>query len=95
MQSLAGALPVLLPALISGFATFALQVLWNRAFAQVHENSMYAFAVIVAVVWGDWISAAIIAFTVPLIPLLAADIAVLLLVTYFESLSLFLVHMIF
>ena len=42
--------PVRLAALISGFATFALQVLWNRAFAQVHENSMYAFAVIVAVV---------------------------------------------
>lgn len=42
--------PVLLPALVSGFVTFALQVLWNRAFAQVHENSMYSFAVIVAVV---------------------------------------------
>lgn len=40
----------LLPALISGVATFALQVLWNRAFAQVHENSMYSFAVLVAVV---------------------------------------------
>ena len=42
--------PVLLPALVSGFVAFALQVLWNRAFAQVHENSMYSFAVIVAVV---------------------------------------------
>ena len=42
--------PVLLLALISGIATFALQVLWNRAFAQVHENSMYSFSVIVAVV---------------------------------------------
>ncbi len=30
--------------------TFALQVLWNRAFAQVHENSLYSFSVIVAVV---------------------------------------------
>ena len=37
-------------ALISGVVTFALQVLWNRAFAQVHENSMYSFAIIVAVV---------------------------------------------
>jgi hypothetical protein len=37
-------------ALISGVATFALQVLWNRAFAQVHENSMYSFSVIVAVI---------------------------------------------
>lgn len=35
---------------ISGAVTFALQVLWNRAFAQVHENSMHAFAVIVALV---------------------------------------------
>jgi spermidine synthase len=42
--------PVVVPALISGVVTFALQVLWNRAFAQVHENSMYSFAVIVAVV---------------------------------------------
>ena len=42
--------PVLTLALISGVATFALQVLWNRAFAQVHENSMYSFSVIVAVV---------------------------------------------
>ena len=46
----ATAQPVLLPALISGFVTFALQVFWNRAFAQIHENSMYSFAVIVAVV---------------------------------------------
>ena len=42
--------PVLLLALISGAVTFALQVLWNRAFAQVHENSMYSFSVTVAVV---------------------------------------------
>jgi spermidine synthase len=42
-------LPLLL-ALVSGLVTFALQVLWNRAFAQIHENSMYSFAVIVAVV---------------------------------------------
>ena len=42
--------PVLVPAFVSGFATFALQVLWNRAFAQIHENSLYSFAVVVAVV---------------------------------------------
>ncbi len=47
--------PIVLPfatgwlAFISGFATFALQILWNRAFAQIHENSMYSFAVVVAV----------------------------------------------
>jgi len=36
-------------AFTSGAATFALQVLWNRAFAQVHENSLHAFAIIAAV----------------------------------------------
>jgi spermidine synthase len=41
---------VMILAMISGSVTFALQVLWNRAFAQVHENSMYSFSVIVAVV---------------------------------------------
>jgi spermidine synthase len=32
----------------SGLASFVLQVLWNRAFAQVHENSTHSFALIVA-----------------------------------------------
>jgi spermidine synthase len=41
--------PVIALSLISGLVTFALQVLWNRVFAQVHENSVYSFAVIVAV----------------------------------------------
>ncbi len=50
MQNHGSAPPVLWLALISGGVTFALQVLWNRAFAQVHENSMYSFSVIVAVV---------------------------------------------
>ena len=34
---------------MSGLVLFALQVLWNRAFAQVHENSLHAFAVIATV----------------------------------------------
>jgi spermidine synthase len=34
---------------LSGLSLFALQVLWNRAFAQIHENSIYSFALIVAV----------------------------------------------
>ncbi len=34
-------------AFVSGMGIFALQVLWNRAFAQVHENSIYSFAMIV------------------------------------------------
>ncbi len=50
LKAAAAGSPVLVPALISGVTTFALQVLWNRAFAQVHENSMYSFSVIVAVV---------------------------------------------
>lgn len=36
-------------AFVSGLAVFALQVLWNRAFAQVHENSIYSFSIIAAV----------------------------------------------
>lgn len=32
----------------SGLGLFVLQVLWNRAFAQVHENSLSAFATITA-----------------------------------------------
>ncbi len=32
----------------SGAALFMIQVLWNRAFSQVHENSLYSFAVIAA-----------------------------------------------
>ncbi len=42
--------PLLSLAFISGAATFALQVFWNRAFAQIHENSVHSFAVIVATV---------------------------------------------
>ena len=41
--------PVLVLALLSGLVTFILQVLWNRAFAQVHENSVYSFAVLVSI----------------------------------------------
>ena len=41
---------VSLLAFISGAVTFALQVLWNRAFAQIHENSIHSFSLIVAVI---------------------------------------------
>ncbi|HTG45914.1 MAG TPA: hypothetical protein VK633_15450 [Verrucomicrobiae bacterium] len=37
---------LLFTSFISGFGIFSLQVLWNRAFAQVHENSLLAFAYI-------------------------------------------------
>ena len=45
----------------SGFGVLALEVLWTRMFAQVHENSVYAFAVMLAVALGGlaigaWIS---------------------------------------
>jgi spermidine synthase len=35
---------------LSGFVLLALEVVWTRIFAQVHENSVYAYAVILAVV---------------------------------------------
>ncbi|HEX7862100.1 MAG TPA: hypothetical protein VF773_17330 [Verrucomicrobiae bacterium] len=38
---------VLALAFISGLGTFALQVGWNRAFAQIHENSVDSFSLIV------------------------------------------------
>jgi spermidine synthase len=41
--------PLLALAFASGAGIFTLQVLWNRAFAQIHENSIYSFASIVTV----------------------------------------------
>ncbi|QTN32577.1 fused MFS/spermidine synthase [Akkermansiaceae bacterium] len=48
----------------SGFAVLALEVIWTRIFAQVHENSVYSFAIILTVVIvclavGAWISSGI------------------------------------
>jgi spermidine synthase len=40
---------VLFLAAVSGLGTLALQVLWTRMFALVHENSLYSFAVVVFV----------------------------------------------
>lgn len=37
-------------AFISGFNVLALEVLWTRMFAQVHENSVYSFSVVLIVV---------------------------------------------
>lgn len=36
-------------AALSGMLTFVLQVGWGKMFAQVHENSIYSFAVVIAV----------------------------------------------
>ena len=52
---------VLALAFYSGAGVFALQVLWNRAFAQVHENSFSSFALvtgifILAIAAGGWIA---------------------------------------
>ena len=53
---------VILPlCFFSGFSVLSLEVLWTRIFAQVHENSVYSFAIILTVVLiclalGAWIS---------------------------------------
>ncbi len=48
-------------AFISGFNVLALEVLWTRMFAQVHENSVYSFAavlivVLIALAGGAWLA---------------------------------------
>lgn len=60
MEKPAGAVPsdgqstsrrvIYLFAFISGFNVLALEVLWTRMFAQVHENSVYSFSVVLIVV---------------------------------------------
>lgn len=37
-------------AFFSGFSVLALEVLWTRMFAQVHENSVYSFALVLVIV---------------------------------------------
>lgn len=37
-------------AFISGFSVLALEVLWTRMFAQIHENSVYSFAAVLIIV---------------------------------------------
>ena len=49
-------------AFISGFNVLALEVLWTRMFAQVHENSVYSFSsvliiVLVCLALGAWLAA--------------------------------------
>lgn len=46
---------------LSGFCVLALEVLWTRMFAQIHSNSVYAFAVMLGVVLtglaiGAWLA---------------------------------------
>mgnify|MGYP000344958768 FL=1 len=37
-------------AFLSGFSVLALEVLWTRMFAQIHENSVYSFATVLIIV---------------------------------------------
>lgn len=37
-------------AFMSGFSVLALEVLWTRMFAQIHENSVYSFAAVLVIV---------------------------------------------
>jgi spermidine synthase len=49
-QAIARVLPrPLVLAFLAGAGSFALQVVWNRAFAQIHENSISTFALITTV----------------------------------------------
>ena len=49
---------------VSGLCTLALQVLWTRMFALVHENSLYSFAVVVFVFLSGLTGGAALARTV-------------------------------
>ncbi len=52
---------ILIMAFLSGFLVLALEVLWTRMFAQVHENSVYSFSAVVIIVLiclalGAWLA---------------------------------------
>lgn len=61
----------------SGFAVLSLEVLWTRIFAQVHENSVYSFAIILTVVLiclalGAWLTSLISRLNLPSLQVTAA-----------------------
>lgn len=63
-------------AFVSGFVVLGLEVVWTRVFAQVHENSVYSFAMILALVLtglaiGAGISSLIARFSRRPMPVLA------------------------
>jgi spermidine synthase len=65
----------------SGFSVLSLEVLWTRIFAQVHENSVYSFAIILTVVLiclaiGAWISSLLSRLKLP--PLQITGVLVLI-----------------
>lgn len=62
-------------AFVSGFNVLALEVLWTRMFAQVHENSVYSFAAILVVVLlalaaGAWLASRLARRTTGPVPML-------------------------
>ncbi len=70
----AGALNAL--AFLSGFVTLALEVLWTRMFAQVLQNSVYSYAVILvvfllALASGSFVAARLARRDLPTVPTLA------------------------
>lgn len=61
---------ILILCFFSGFSVLALEVLWTRIFAQVHENSVYSFAIILTVVLvclaiGSWLSSILAKLKLP------------------------------
>ncbi len=73
---------VILPlCFFSGFSVLSLEVLWTRIFAQVHENSVYSFAIILTVVLiclalGAWLSSLVSLLKLP--PLQVTAVLVLI-----------------
>jgi spermidine synthase len=65
----------------SGFAVLSLEVLWTRIYAQVHENSVYSFAIILTVVLiclavGAWLSSLLARLKLPALQVTAALIVI-------------------
>jgi len=78
---------ILIMAFLSGFLVLALEVLWTRMFAQVHENSVYSFSAVLIIVLiclalGAWLASRLARGTAPapqvLMLLIAAGGTVLL-----------------
>ncbi|MFU8894309.1 MAG: spermidine synthase [Luteolibacter sp.] len=61
---------ILIMAFLSGFLVLALEVLWTRMFAQVHENSVYSFSAVLIIVLiclalGAWLASRLARGTTP------------------------------
>ncbi|PQJ29281.1 fused MFS/spermidine synthase [Rubritalea profundi] len=65
----------------SGFSVLSLEVVWTRIFAQVHENSVYSFAIILTVVLiclalGAWISSLLARLKLPALQVTAVLVVI-------------------